>query len=247
MNTVLILAVVSVVISAYCIFFGIFNQIVVKCLAVVGSILLAFIAVFFYSNSKYNKLPIAIILCLFSFSSFAQNTDSALEAGTKKATQEMVRLKEQGIREINKWTLPPHMLKATVNEFSIKPLIGKKDILIYAMQFVSGAADGMNQALVYHHALAGHSFWDYNTSWKRKYVDYDKGDTRAAFPGAKTWLVGITDGNHLTRMINRSFSLGSVMIAMNESNSWVEIFKKIIICSLINRAGFVLMYDHILK
>lgn len=143
--------------------------------------------------------------------------------------------------------LPPHILKATAHEFSIKPLIGKKDILIYALQFISGAADGANQAIVYHGAGKGSHFWDYNTSWKNKYRNYDAGDLRPAFPGSKTWLVGITDGNHLTRMVNRSFSLGSIMIAMNESSSWTQIIKKIIICSLINRAGFVLLYDHILK
>lgn len=195
------------------------------------------------------KKLLPILLFLIASVSFAQ-TDSAFEAGTKKETLEMIRLKNEGWKEIEKakWQFPQHFFKAQVAEFKLTPLIEKKDILIYAMQFISGAADGMNQALVYHHALAGHPFWDYNTSWKRKYADYDHGDTRARFPGSKTWLVGVTDGNHLTRMINRSFSLGSIMIAMTKNeNGWVEIIKKVIICSLINRAGFVLMYDKILK
>lgn len=175
--------------------------------------------------------------------------DSVFESGTKEETFEMVKLKDRGIRQIGKgrYALQPHLLKATIQEFSIKPLFEKKDLLIYSLQFIAGAADGMNQALVYHHALAGHPFWDYNTSWKRKYKDYDHGDMRAAFPGSKTWAVGITDGNHLTRMINRSFSLGSVMIAMSKGERWSEIIKEIVISSLINRLGFTLVYDHILK
>lgn len=145
-----------------------------------------------------------------------------------------------------RYEVQPHLLKATVNEFSIKPLFDKKDLLIYGLQFIAGAADGANQAIVYHGAGKGSHFWDYSTSWKNKYRNYPT-DQRASFPGSKTWLVGITDGNHLTRMINRSFSLGSVMIAMNKGERWSEIIKEIIISSAINRIGFSIMYDHILK
>jgi spore cortex formation protein SpoVR/YcgB (stage V sporulation) len=133
------------------------------------------------------------------------------------------------------------------HQFVTKPVIEKEDVIIYSLQFVSGLADGMNQALVYHGALKGHPFWDYSTSWKRKYKNYDKGDLRARFPGAKTWAVGITDGNHLTRGVNRISSIVSVGIAMNEHDKWYEIVKEAIISSLINRLGFSLVYDHILK
>jgi site-specific DNA-methyltransferase (adenine-specific) len=133
------------------------------------------------------------------------------------------------------------------HQFVTKPVIEKQDVIIYSLQFLGGLADGMNQALVYHGALKGHPFWDYSTSWKRKYKDYDHGDLRAAFPGAKTWAVGITDGNHLTRGINRGASIISVGIAMSENKKWYQIVKKAIIASIINRIGFTLVYDHLLK
>jgi hypothetical protein len=144
------------------------------------------------------------------------------------------------------YTAQPHIFKETVNEFALKPLFEKKDVLIYSLQFIAGAADGANQAIVYHGAGKGSHFWDYSTSWKNKYRNYPT-DQRAAFPGSKTWAVGITDGNHLTRMINRSFSLGSVMIAMSEGERWSEIIKEVLISSLINRIGFTIVYDHLLK
>jgi hypothetical protein len=133
------------------------------------------------------------------------------------------------------------------HQFVTKPVIEKQDVIIYSLQFLGGLADGMNQALVYHGALKGHPFWDYSTSWKRKYKDYDHGDLRAAFPGSKTWAVGVTDGNHLTRGINRGASIISVGIAMSENKKWYQIVKKAIIASIINRIGFTLVYDHILK
>lgn len=206
------------------------------------------------------KMKFTILIALFFLSaaaSFAQKDtltrayqDSSLEAGTKKAMLGMVQLKIEGEKKIEKdkrFAIQPHFLKATMQEFTIKPLIEKKDILIYALQFIAGAADGANQAIVYHHAGIGTHFWDYNTSWKNKYKDYDHDHVTAAFPFSKSLLVGLTDGNHLTRMINRSFSLGSVMIAMSEGERWSEIIKEILISSLINRLGFTIMYDHVLK
>jgi hypothetical protein len=146
-----------------------------------------------------------------------------------------------------RWKLSTQIVKQTVTEFKTTPFIENKDLLIYGLQLISGAADGANQAIVYHGAGKGRHFWDYNTSWKNKYKDYDHGNTNAAFFGSKTFLVGITDGNHLTRMINRSFSLGSMMIAMHQSNSWSQIIKKAIIASVVNRIGFTLMYNYILN
>ena len=42
----------------------------------------------------------------------------------------------------------------------------KKEILMYACQFISGSADGVNQAIVSHQLGAGTRFWDFQTSWK---------------------------------------------------------------------------------
>lgn len=168
------------------------------------------------------------------------STDSAFEAGTYRETLEMVHLKYSGIAQSRSFFYP------FFHQFVTKPVIEKEDVIIYGLQFLAGLADGVNQAVVYHGALSKYPFWNYQTSWKRKYKNYPT-DQRAAFPGAKTWAVGVTDGNHLTRGINRGASLVSVAIAMQEHDKWYEIVKEAIISSLINRAAFSLMYDHILK
>jgi hypothetical protein len=40
----------------------------------------------------------------------------------------------------------------------------KSEILMYACQFVAGASDGVNQALVHHYLGMGNEFWDFQTS-----------------------------------------------------------------------------------
>lgn len=122
-----------------------------------------------------------------------------------------------------------------------------KDVVIYASELISGSADGVNQALAYHHLGQGNKFWDYTTSWKNKYKDFDHGDKRAAFFGSKTILVAATDGNHLTRLVDRSFQITALTVALMEKNKWKQVVKKIIISSLINRVGFVLFYNIIYK
>lgn len=119
----------------------------------------------------------------------------------------------------------------------------KKEIYMYACQFLAGSADGVNQAIVHHYLGMGSHFWDFETSWKNKYKDYDEGDLRPAFFGAKSFAVGLTDGYHLTRLIDRAFTTGSIAFALSEKNNWKSIVKKVIISSMVNRAGFVLTYN----
>ncbi len=114
---------------------------------------------------------------------------------------------------------------------------------MYACQFLSGSADGVNQALVHHYLGMGNRFWDFQTSWKNKYKNYDEGDLRPAFFGATSFAVSLTDGYHLTRMADRAFSLGSVGFALGEKLTFKSIARKIIICSIVNRAGFLLFFN----
>ena len=135
----------------------------------------------------------------------------------------------------------------SINAFSQKKFFDKNDILIYSSQFISGYFDGWHEGIVYHQWGASKQFFNYENSWKRKYRNYDAGDLRPAFPGAKTWLVGFTDGNHMTRGVSRIFMTGSIFIAMGEKDNWKERLKEIIIASIINRAGFALAYKYIYK
>lgn len=119
----------------------------------------------------------------------------------------------------------------------------KNEILMYACQFLAGSADGVNQAVVHHYLGKGNAFWDFEASWKNKYKDYDNGDYRPAFFGAKSFAVAATDGYHLTRCIDRVFTLASVGFALDEKNNWKSITKKVLVSALVNRAGFMLTYN----
>jgi hypothetical protein len=138
-------------------------------------------------------------------------------------------------------------IKIIVLAFMLIPAFGKSqtknEILMYAAQFVSGCADGVNQSLVHHYLGMGTRFWDFQTSWKNKYKDYDAGDLRPAFLGSKSIFVGFTDGYHLTRTVDRSFTSVSLALALKEKYSFRQIVKKVIISSLINRAGFLLFFS----
>lgn len=63
---------------------------------------------------------------------------------------------------------------------------------------ISGAANGVNQAIVHELGL-DNQFWD-SKSRKKNTKIFDGGDTRAALFGSKGIFVGFTDAFHLTRM-----------------------------------------------
>lgn len=132
---------------------------------------------------------------------------------------------------------------ANIQVVNSKKAVSKKDIYIYVCQFFSGSADGINQALVHHYLGMGNRFWDFQTSWKNKYKNYDEGDLRPAFFGSTSFAVSLTDGYHLTRMADRAFSLGSLAFALGEKQTFKSVLKKIIISSVVNRAGFLLFFD----
>jgi hypothetical protein len=119
----------------------------------------------------------------------------------------------------------------------------KDDLKIYLCQFLAGSADGVNQALVHHYLGMGTRFWDFQTSWKNKYKDYDAGDLRPAFIGSKWIFVGFTDGYHLTRTIDRTFTTVSFALALKEKNSFKQIIKKVLLSTAVNRAGFLLFFN----
>lgn len=129
--------------------------------------------------------------------------------------------------------------------------ISGNDILVYSLMTVSGAADGVNQAIIHHELGLNNQFWDYSKSWKNKYKDFDNGDTRAAFFGSKGIFVGFTDAFHLTRMIDRGCTLTAVSVSAFElkqykkKDRWKVIAKKLVISTLLNRLAFGLTYNNL--
>jgi hypothetical protein len=131
----------------------------------------------------------------------------------------------------------------------------KKKITNYAitgtMVLLAGAADGVNQALMYQYGgfkktfpNANDQFWKPSLSGANKYKN---GDPRqgAAFPGSRTWLVFLTDGYHLTRFADHLFMSGAiaVKIAGFEKKKWYVYLLEAASYWLVNRAGFCLTYN----
>lgn len=129
--------------------------------------------------------------------------------------------------------------------------ISRNDIIIYSLMTVSGAADGVNQAIIHHELGRGNQFWDYAKSWKNKYKNIDAGDDRAAFFGSKSIFVGFTDAFHLTRLIDRGCTLAAITVSAGElkqfkkKDRWKVIVKKLAISTLLNRLAFGLTYNNL--
>src|SRR5690348_2992553 len=123
----------------------------------------------------------------------------------------------------------------------------KSDYWIIGTQLVSGAADGFNQNIANWRYKNDGEFWDMRVSWKLKYRNFDAGDLRPAFPGAKTWLVGLTDGYHLTRTIYRAANLATISISFCDfkgKDKWKIICKRLLLSVLSDRAMFIIIYKN---
>ena len=148
--------------------------------------------------------------------------------------QETVKKKSHTTTTYKKWTT-----------------ITGNDILVYSFMTLSGAADGVNQAIVHHELGLGNQFWDFAKSWKNKYKDFDAGDKRAAFFGSKSIFVGFTDAFHLTRTIDRGFTVAALSISAGnfkqykKKDRWKVIAKKMVISTLLNRFAFGVMYNNL--
>jgi hypothetical protein len=129
--------------------------------------------------------------------------------------------------------------------------ISGNDIVVYSLMTVSGAADGVNQAIIHHELGRGHQYWDYAISWKNKYKDFDNGDKRAAFIGSKGIFVGFTDAFHLTRMIDRGCTLAAISVSASElkqykkKDRWKVVIKKLAISTVLNRIAFGVFYNNL--
>lgn len=129
----------------------------------------------------------------------------------------------------------------------------KKEIISYSVLALSGASFGLNQRIDHHNFSQGNQFWDINLSWKNKYRNYDGGDLRERFFGAKTFLVWATDGYHLTSTVEKlSLGLGASINVLNlkedlqkykKNDRWKVIaFKKVLLPLVIRGISFELIY-----
>lgn len=124
-------------------------------------------------------------------------------------------------------------------------------ILTGSLTLISGAADGVNQALMYQYGGfkkvfpgANDKFWKPSLSGANKYKNGDPAQG-AKFPGSRTWLVFLTDGYHLTRFADHLFLSGAIAfkIAGHEKKKWYIYVAEAAGYWLINRVGFCLTYN----
>jgi hypothetical protein len=119
------------------------------------------------------------------------------------------------------------------------------------MVFFAGAADGLNQALMYHYGEfkttfpgANDQFWKPSKSGANKYKN---GDPRqgAKFPGSTTWAVFLTDGYHLTRFTDHLLWSGAIALkfSCHEKKRWYMYFVEAAGYWMINRVGFCMTYN----
>jgi hypothetical protein len=126
--------------------------------------------------------------------------------------------------------------------------ITKNDIGIIVCEAIAGTADAYHERIANHKLGQGNAFWDASVSWKNKYKNWDAGDKRAAFIGSKTWLVCLTDGYHLTRQIDRNFTLATIALAAhelhtyNKKDRWKVVLKKVLLSAIANRITFNIIY-----
>jgi hypothetical protein len=133
--------------------------------------------------------------------------------------------------------------------------LNKKRIKNYAitgtMVLLAGAADGVNQALMFQYdgfkkafPRSNDQFWKPALSGANKYKNGDP-NQGAKFPGSKTYLVFLTDGYHLTRFTNHLFMSGAVAVKIGgfEKKKWYIYVLEAAGYWLLNRTGFALTYD----
>lgn len=129
--------------------------------------------------------------------------------------------------------------------------ITRNDVLVASFMLLAGSADAVNQALIHHQLGLGNQFWDTKLSWKNKYKDYDNGDYGPKFFGSKDILVGLTDGFHLTRTIDRSFTVASIAVSAvdlkqyRKQDRWKVIARKLILSTLFNRGAFIIIFNNL--
>jgi hypothetical protein len=124
-------------------------------------------------------------------------------------------------------------------------VFSSNDKHLILVQLIGGFADGWNQAIALHGWGVGKRFWDYNTSWKLKYKDFDGGDLRAAYLGSKSFLAWTVDGFHSTRFVYHNSMTVSIVLTRNDLKNWKQVLKKLGMCTAANRMGFWIGYDNV--
>ncbi len=126
----------------------------------------------------------------------------------------------------------------------------KEHIAPAALVFVSGMADGLNQALQFRYdgfkrvfPKANDKWYNPAISWRNKYKNGDPSQGAKYF-GSTSFLVGGTDAYHATRTVSNALNATAIVIKLNDGKKklWVYV-AEIFVYWGINRVGFSLVYN----
>ena len=128
----------------------------------------------------------------------------------------------------------------------------RKEIAPIAAMFLAGAANGINQDLLFHYhefestfPNANPQFWDPNISWRNKYLNGDPTQGEK-FLGSSTVFAGFTDGYHSTILARNLFITTSICLSP-QTRGWKPFLTKTLIYSLSYGLGFELVYSKLIK
>jgi hypothetical protein len=125
----------------------------------------------------------------------------------------------------------------------------EKALLKGGLLFLSGAADGLSESLIWHyprfeqiHPNANPAYWNPYQSWRNKYRNGDPAQGAAYF-GSTSFLAWTTDGYHLSRTAGRTMIMGSITISLFEKRrKWWTYPAEFVAGGLVRSAGFHAVY-----
>lgn len=125
-----------------------------------------------------------------------------------------------------------------------KPLLQKKDWIVYTAQFLSGFSDGIREQVLYHPNQLFEQFpnlnrqwWDSRISWQNKY-------------SISPLLVAFSDANHGFKGASLILNCVSIAFSLDEipkKGKALFFIKKIVFSYLSNKAGFTASYYGVFK
>ena len=142
--------------------------------------------------------------------------------------------------------------EANYYEYEPTEVQWRKEIAPIATMFLAGAANGLNQDLLFHYhefestfPNANPQFWDPDLSWRNKYLNGDPAQGEK-FPGSSTIFAGFTDGYHSTILTRNLFITTSICLSP-QTRGWKPFLTKTLVYSLSYGLGFELVYNKLIR
>ena len=142
--------------------------------------------------------------------------------------------------------------EANYYEYETTEIQWRKEIAPIATMFLAGAANGLNQDLLFHYhefestfPNVNPQFWDPDLSWRNMYLNGDPA-LGEKFPGSSTIFAGFTDGYHSTILTRNLFITTSICLSP-QTRGWKPFLTKTLVYSLSYGLGFELVYNKLIR